>query len=70
MTDAVHDEGGRIFLQLWHVGRISHPSLQPDNMLPVAPSAITPAGEAFIENLKGEGPTCLGRAQIHRLHCH
>src|ERR1700749_538386 len=55
VTDAVHDAGGRIFLQLWHVGRISHPSLQPDNMLPVAPSAITPAGEAFIENEKGEG---------------
>ena len=55
VTDAVHDAGGRIFLQLWHVGRISHPSLQPDKMLPVAPSAITPAGNAFIENEKGEG---------------
>ena len=55
VTDAVHEAGGRIFLQLWHVGRISHPSLQPDNVLPVAPSAITPAGNAFIENEKGEG---------------
>lgn len=55
VTDAVHESGGRIFVQLWHVGRISHPSLQPDNMLPVAPSAITPAGNAFIENEKGEG---------------
>jgi N-ethylmaleimide reductase len=55
VTEAVHDAGGRIFLQLWHVGRISHPSLQPDNMPPVAPSAITPAGNAFIENEKGEG---------------
>jgi N-ethylmaleimide reductase len=55
VTDAVHDAGGRMFLQLWHVGRISHPALQPDNMLPVAPSAITPAGKAFIENEKGEG---------------
>jgi N-ethylmaleimide reductase len=55
VTDAVHDAAGLIFLQLWHVGRISHPSLQPDNMLPVAPSAITPAGKAFIENEKGEG---------------
>jgi N-ethylmaleimide reductase len=44
---AVHDRGGRIVLQLWHVGRISHPSLQPDGALPVAPSAIRPAGEAF-----------------------
>ncbi|HEY9905055.1 MAG TPA: alkene reductase [Candidatus Sericytochromatia bacterium] len=46
VTDAVHQEDGRIFLQLWHVGRISHPDLQPDGMLPVAPSAITPRGEA------------------------
>jgi 2,4-dienoyl-CoA reductase-like NADH-dependent reductase (Old Yellow Enzyme family) len=55
VTDAVHKTGGLIFLQLWHVGRISHPSLQPDGMLPVAPSAIKPRGEAFIENEKGEG---------------
>ncbi len=47
VTDAVHDAGGRIFIQLWHVGRISHPSLQPDGALPVAPSAIRPAGEAY-----------------------
>ncbi len=45
VTDAVHEKGGRIFLQLWHVGRISHPSLQPNNELPVAPSAIKPEGE-------------------------
>jgi N-ethylmaleimide reductase len=47
VTDAVHAAGGRIFLQLWHVGRISHPSLQPDGALPVAPSAIAPAGQAM-----------------------
>jgi N-ethylmaleimide reductase len=47
VTDAVHSAGGRIFVQLWHVGRISHPSLQPDGQLPVAPSAIRPAGEAM-----------------------
>ncbi|NDJ20570.1 alkene reductase [Nostoc sp. B(2019)] len=46
VTDAVHQEGGKIFLQLWHVGRISHPNLQPDGALPVAPSAIAPKGEA------------------------
>jgi N-ethylmaleimide reductase len=46
VTDAVHQQGGRIFLQLWHVGRISHPDLQPDGALPVAPSAIAPKGEA------------------------
>jgi N-ethylmaleimide reductase len=46
VTRGVHEAGGRIFLQLWHVGRISHPSLQPGGALPVAPSAIRPAGEA------------------------
>ena len=40
VTDAVHKNGGHIFLQLWHVGRISHSSHQPNNSLPVAPSAI------------------------------
>ena len=45
VTAAVHDAGGHIFLQLWHVGRISHPSLQPEGQLPVAPSAIKPEGE-------------------------
>src|ERR1700730_10822873 len=55
VTDAVHKAAGLIFLQLWHVGRISPPSLQPDGMLPVAPSAIKPSGEAFIENENGEG---------------
>jgi N-ethylmaleimide reductase len=44
-----------IFNQLWHVGRISHPALQPDHTLPVAPSAVTPQGNAFIANDRGEG---------------
>jgi len=47
VVDAVHAEGGKIVIQLWHVGRISHPSLLPNNALPVAPSAIKPAGKAF-----------------------
>ena len=47
VTDAVHERGGRIFLQLWHVGRISHPALQPDGALPVAPSALRPEGECM-----------------------
>jgi len=52
VTDAVHSCKGKIFLQLWHVGRISHPSMQPGGKLPVAPSAITPSGYA----LTYEGP--------------
>jgi N-ethylmaleimide reductase len=47
VTAAVHQAGGRIFLQLWHVGRISHPSLQPGGVLPVAPSAIAAKGNAI-----------------------
>jgi N-ethylmaleimide reductase len=47
VTEAVHKARGRIYLQLWHVGRISHPSLQPGGALPVAPSAIAPAGESM-----------------------
>lgn len=47
VTDAVHTKGGKIVIQLWHVGRISHPSLLPNGVLPVAPSAIKPAGKAF-----------------------
>lgn len=41
VTDAVHAEGGKIVVQLWHVGRVSHNALQPDGGQPVAPSAIT-----------------------------
>ncbi len=53
VTDAVHAASGRMFLQLWHVGRISHPSLQPDGAIPVAPSAVAPAGQAMtIDGMK------------------
>jgi N-ethylmaleimide reductase len=47
VTQAVHARGGRIFPQLWHVGRISHPTLQPAGALPVAPSAIRPQATAW-----------------------
>jgi N-ethylmaleimide reductase len=48
ITAAVHEAGGAIVLQLWHVGRISHPSYQPNGAAPVAPSAIKPgSGEVF-----------------------
>lgn len=47
VTQAVHARGGKIFPQLWHVGRVSHPSLQPGGVLPVAPSAICPIATSF-----------------------
>jgi N-ethylmaleimide reductase len=47
INDAVHAAGSKIFLQLWHVGRISHPSIQIDGVLPVAPSAIKPEGQSY-----------------------
>jgi N-ethylmaleimide reductase len=56
VTEAVHSEGGVIFAQLWHVGRVSHSALQPDNAAPVAPSAIQAKKvKAFIETGPGTG---------------
>ena len=48
VTDRVHERGGHIFVQLWHVGRISHSSLQADGGMPVAPSAIRAKGKTFV----------------------
>ena len=48
VTDAVHQAGGVIFLQLWHAGRTSHPAIQPNHELPVAPSAIAAEGHAYV----------------------
>jgi N-ethylmaleimide reductase len=59
-TGAVHAAGGRIVLQLWHVGRISHQSFQPGGKSPVAPSAIRPNGQAF--TAKGFEPIPTPRA--------
>lgn len=54
VTDAVHQAGGKILLQLWHVGRISRPELQPGGARPVAPSAIRPANaKTFISAESG-----------------
>jgi N-ethylmaleimide reductase len=47
VVDAVHGAGGRIFLQIWHCGRVSHPDLQPGGEPPVAPSALAAEGEIF-----------------------
>jgi N-ethylmaleimide reductase len=59
VTAAVHQAGGKIFLQLWHVGRISHPDFH-GGALPVAPSAISSGIEVFTE--KGPQPTVTPRA--------
>ncbi|WP_084398558.1 alkene reductase [Henriciella aquimarina] len=69
VTDAVHRKGGRIAAQIWHVGRISHTSLQPDGQAPVAPSAIaaksrTFDGESFVET---STPRALETDEIPRL---
>lgn len=60
VTDAVHASHGRIFLQLWHVGRCSHPDLQPGGGLPVAPSALDPGIRVY--TLGGFKPAPVPRA--------
>ncbi|MEY4640499.1 MAG: hypothetical protein RLZZ227_493 [Pseudomonadota bacterium] len=59
VTQAVHAEGGKIFLQLWHVGRISHP-LFLNGELPVAPSALAPEGRVSL--VRPETPYVVPRA--------
>lgn len=56
VTDAVHNAGGRIVCQLWHVGAVSHPVFQPDGGAPVSSSAWTPEGEAFVGDRHPDGP--------------
>ena len=60
MTRAVHERGGRVFVQLWHVGRVSHPCMQPGGALPVAPSPIAPSGELYTS--EGRRPFVVPRA--------
>ena len=70
VTNAVHAKGGFIFSQIWHVGRISHSSLQPGGALPVAPSAVRPAGEhtdASGQNVPYETPRALEEAELAEL---
>lgn len=65
VTDAVHAAGGRIVVQLWHVGRISHTSLQPEGGAPVAPSAIRATAKTYLVRNDGSGefaPTSEPRA--------
>jgi N-ethylmaleimide reductase len=66
VTDAVHAKGGRIFLQLWHVGRQSHTDLQPNGEPPVAASAIAAEGYAYTR--RGEVPFSMPRAlELHEI---
>ena len=48
VTDAVHAQGGKIVVQMWHVGRVSHVDLQPDGQAPVAPSAIAAKTKTYL----------------------
>jgi N-ethylmaleimide reductase len=54
VTDRVHERGGRIFIQLWHVGRISHVDLQDNKQAPVAPSAVRAKGKTFVNGTFAE----------------
>ena len=75
VTDAVHADGGVIYAQLWHVGRVSHTALQPDGGAPIAPSAIQALqSKTFIETGPGAGtlaqpsvPRALSVAEIREV---
>lgn len=71
VTDAVHRAGGKIVVQMWHVGRISHESLQPNGGKPVAPSAVIARSKTYLINADGSGafaetsePRALDRAEL------
>ncbi len=73
VTEAVHRQGGLIFLQLWHVGRISHASHQPHGGQPVAPSAIAAQGMAMTSDFQRDAfplPRALTREDIQALIQH
>ena len=55
VTDAVHKAGGKIVVLMWHVGRISHDTLQPNGGKPVAPSAIRAKSKTYLINADGTG---------------
>ena len=54
VTEAVHSKGGKIFLQLWHAGRVAHPSFLEPGELPIAPSPI--AADAMADTAEGQQP--------------
>jgi N-ethylmaleimide reductase len=69
VTESVHAKGGRIFAQLWHVGRVSHTSLQPNGQPPVAPSALTAATKVFTTSgfADASPPRALETSEIARV---
>ncbi len=70
IVDAVHAQGGKMVAQLWHVGRISHSSLHPEQGLPEAPSAVAPAGQTYGADWKlhdYETPKAMSAQDIARL---
>ncbi len=68
VTGAVHDAGGKIFLQLWHVGSFSHRLLQPGNKLPMAASEVRPPGQVLTPEgrLDFEIPRAMTIEEIHQ----
>lgn len=68
VTDAVHAKGGKIFIQLWHVGRVSHTSLQPENQSPVAPSPILAEGvKVFLARDGADAENGIGEMVQHSM---
>jgi len=68
VTDAVHEKDGIIFNQLWHTGRISHSSLRPDNLPPLAPSDIKPNGKVYTSKgwVEYETPRIMTKEDINQ----
>ena len=69
VTDAVHAKGGKIVIQLWHVGRISHVDIQPDGQKPVAPSAIAAEKNLYQERDVPHIRTPCAGARRDAAHC-
>ncbi|MBU6468223.1 MAG: alkene reductase [Betaproteobacteria bacterium] len=70
VTSAIHSKGGKVVMQLWHVGRISHTSHHPEQGLPIAPSAIAPSGQVFTAQWGQEPyetPREMTKEDIHQL---
>eukprot|EP01024_Parvocaulis_polyphysoides_P031082 TRINITY_DN28174_c0_g2_i6.p2 TRINITY_DN28174_c0_g2~~TRINITY_DN28174_c0_g2_i6.p2 ORF type:complete len:370 (-),score=54.67 TRINITY_DN28174_c0_g2_i6:1087-2196(-) len=69
VTESVHQKGGYIFCQIMHCGRVSHPSLLPNGMTPVAPSAVKPEGLVHIRGGKAEyeTPRALETSEVERI---